>query len=332
MKSFLKKIFGFLILPIIIIIFLIIGYFVFDPLKVLYWHDSYSHTHANRDYYTIETFNKRYPKEKYNSFIFGSSRTLAFRPSTWIKYLEDDSKPFMMDGYAENIYGIYHKIKYLDSLNIDIKNALIILDVDATLVNVEPIKGFLYTKHPLVSGKSKWGFQREQFEAYCNINLILRYYLYKFGNVKNNFVYKYIGNIRASVDSISNELRREDLEKEIKENVNFFDRPVFYPRPDSVRIVRGQIDNTRYNMLKDIADIFKKHGTNYKIIIGPDYDQKKYDEEDQDKLRTIFGNSNIFNFSGKNKFTESKYNYYENSHYRPLVGDSIMKYIYSRYN
>jgi len=30
-----------------------------------------------------------------------------------------------------------------------------------------------------------------------------------------------------------------------------------------------------------------------------------------------------------NEFTMNKKNYYETSHYRPLVGDSIMHYIYT---
>ncbi len=331
MKSFLKTILRFLLLPIVIFIFAVVGYFIFDPFKALYSYDSYTHSHANRDYYGLENFKKRYPQQKYNSFIFGSSRTLAYRASSWVKHLDQDSHPYMMDGYGENIYGIYHKILYLDSLNVEIKNALIILDTDATLMNDEPLKNlFLFTKHPEISKKSMWSFQLENFEAYLNPNMVLRYYLYRFGGMKNEFIYTYLGNIRASVDSISNELRREDLEKQIKTDPNFFNRPVFYERIKGEVVVNKQITPHINEMLVDIAHVFEKQHTNYKIIIGPDYEMKKYAENDRLTLEKIFGKDHIYDFSGKNSFTELKTNYYENSHYRPMIGDSIMNYIYKK--
>lgn len=333
MKPFLKRVLRFLLLPIIVIVLLIVGYFIFDPLRVLYPHDTYTHTHANRDFYSIETFNKRYPQQKYNSFIFGSSRTLGYSPTSWKKYLGEGSTPFMLDGYGDNIYGIYHKIKYLDSLNVDIQNTLVILDADATFANTKPLKGFLYTKHPLISGESMLSFQLEQFMAYFNLNMALRYYVYRLGGVKNDFVYSYLNNMRASVDSISNELRLTVFDKQIEENPEkFFSRRVFYERPEKPVINGCQIKDEQYRMLTEIIGIFRKHDTDYKIIIGPDYDQRKYCEEDMNILYKLFGKDNVYDFSGKNEITESKFNYYENSHYRPHVGDSIMKYIYNKHN
>jgi hypothetical protein len=41
-----------------------------------------------------------------------------------------------------------------------------------------------------------------------------------------------------------------------------------------------------------------------------------------------FGSSNVYNFSGKNEFTTDLSNYYESSHYRPLLADKILKEIY----
>jgi hypothetical protein len=44
-------------------------------------------------------------------------------------------------------------------------------------------------------------------------------------------------------------------------------------------------------------------------------------------LKGLFG-ENLYDFSGKNAFTEDKYNFYESSHYRKKVGDGIMAIIY----
>jgi hypothetical protein len=45
-------------------------------------------------------------------------------------------------------------------------------------------------------------------------------------------------------------------------------------------------------------------------------------------LTNLFGKENVYDFSGINEYTESIYNYYENSHYRPYVADEIMKKLY----
>lgn len=58
------------------------------------------------------------------------------------------------------------------------------------------------------------------------------------------------------------------------------------------------------------------------------YDQLKINEEDLEYLKTLFGDVNVFDFSGINKFTNDYKNYYEASHYRPHVTKEIMEKIY----
>jgi hypothetical protein len=59
------------------------------------------------------------------------------------------------------------------------------------------------------------------------------------------------------------------------------------------------------------------------------YDQLRIDKTDLNYLEQLFGKSNVFDFSGKNIFTENIGNYYEDSHYRPHVAQKIMEYIYA---
>lgn len=330
MKAFLKTILKFLIFPIVVFLFVIAGYFIFDPFKVLYPYDTYTHTHSDRDYYSIEMLNKNYPKYKYDSFIFGSSRTLAFRASSWKNHLPKETNAYMLDGFGDNIYGIYHKIKYLDSLNIEIKNALIILDVDETFIRDYPRDDFFfYLKHPAIDGSSWFKFYETHFLAYLNPNVIASYYANRLLGLKNKFIYEYIGNIRASVDPVTNELRRDDLEELIKTNNHYYDNKIFYDRADTVIYRDKQINDKQKEWLLAIKTIFDKDNTDYKVIIGPMYTQSKFSDADLELLDTIFGKNRVYDFSGVNEFTKYKQNYYETSHYRPLVGDSIMNYIYT---
>jgi hypothetical protein len=146
MKQFLKRLIYFALIGSIPIISFLILYFYYDPFKVLRNYDDYSNQFIapNRDYVSTTMFIKNYKKYNYNSFIFGSSRTIAFRPNSWRKYLGDNSIPFMFDASNESIYGIYTKLKYLDSINVKLKNVLIILDRDASFLNLKNHEGHLF--------------------------------------------------------------------------------------------------------------------------------------------------------------------------------------------
>ena len=81
-------------------------------------------------------------------------------------------------------------------------------------------------------------------------------------------------------------------------------------------------------ILSPCGYIFNKHNTKYKIVISPVYDQVPMEEEQLEVLEQIFGKQNIYNFSGKNKFTDSIHNFYETSHYKPNVANEIMNILY----
>ena len=102
----------------------------------------------------------------------------------------------------------------------------------------------------------------------------------------------------------------------------------FYYRDSIQKYSPKVIGESQYRMLKEISEIFKKHKTKYKIIISPLYDQLKFNKSDVRILQMLFGDENVFDFSGINFITNDYHNYYENSHYRPHVADYIMKVIY----
>jgi hypothetical protein len=83
-------------------------------------------------------------------------------------------------------------------------------------------------------------------------------------------------------------------------------------------------------MLSNIKSIANKHHTQLKVVISPLYDQKKLNTDDLKFLQQVFGNSNVFDFSGINSITNDYRNYYENSHYRPSVTKEILKVVYAK--
>ena len=333
MKSFLTKILRFLSIGLIPLSIVFAAYLYFDPFKVIKEYDDYSYSSfaLNRDYVSTTVLAKNLKKHNYNSFIFGSSRTLAFQASSWSKYLSKNDSPYIFDASSESLWGIYTKLKYLDSLNEKVDNVLIILCRDVSFNTKGNSKGHLFIKHPLTSNENNLAFQSEFFKSFLSVSFLKNFIWYKISGTYNPSMAGYVENRKITYDVITNQVNIIDQEDEItKYPKEYYQKrsALFYERKGEQVDSVDRIKKEHLVMLKEIAHILKKHNTNYKVVISPLYEQIKFSKGDQQVLENIFAN-NIYDFSGKNTFTESYENFYENSHYRPVVGDSILRMIYS---
>ncbi|MDB5271721.1 MAG: hypothetical protein JWO58_88 [Chitinophagaceae bacterium] len=318
-------------------LFVVLSYFVFDPFKVLYCYDNLYKDYfvsINRDYASSQLFLQNYERQHYNSFIFGSSRTMAFRTVDWTKHLDTSAHPFVFDASSERLTGIWSKIKFLDKKNIEIKNALIIVCGTPTFSKNQHTGGHLFVRHPLAAEEEFFlAFQYTFFSAYLRNYFFIRYLDYKFFRKKRDYMYKNMEFINVQVDSISNDLYRTDSDRQLMTNPAGYYREkdsVLYERSTALTYLGVQIDESKKVMLTDIKNIFDKKGTNYQIVISPLYDQKKLNPQDLKTLVTIFGREHVYDFSGVNDITKDKFNYYETSHYLPSIGKRIMDSIYSK--
>lgn len=331
MKSFLKSVFRFLIIPIIVFLLLVMGYIVYDPFQVIHSYNKYTSLQVNRSYISTEVFLKNYKKEHYNSFIFGSSRVFGYNVDSWKKHLDADAKVYSFDSYGEKIGAVYNKLRFLDSLNVDIKNVLLCFDVDFTFNYNENEPKFLYMEHPLLSGKGWCDFHETHFLAYFNPSFIASFYGNKILGINNNYVRQHYFLVESTFDPITNRPFRSDLEDRIKSEPDYYDSPIFYTVKDTLIVSPFfQVDKQHEKTLHKIKQILLKHKTNYKVVINPLYTQVRFNPKDMEIIQDVFGSDHVYNFAGRNKFTVSKYNYYEESHFRPLVGDSIMNIIYRK--
>jgi hypothetical protein len=332
MRTFIKRVLYFFLIGLIGISIPLASYIYMDPFKVLYEYKDYSYPDVipNRDYISTEMFNKNFHKYRYNSFIFGSSRTLAFKPESWKKFLKKSDSPFMFDASAESIYGIYKKIKYLDSLKVQINNALIILCRDASFINSGNQEGHLFVKHPATSGGSKLNFHKIFLNAYLDPHFLYNFYVFKFSHKYKTTMKGYIEFRKITYDTITNKICIIDQEKELALSpAQYYNKRanIFYPRIKERNDSIQRITLKQVFMLKEIIRIFKKNNTNYKVILSPLYEQIKFNKADFTILKDVFGEY-LYDFTGNNRFTESKTNYYESSHYNTEVGDSILSIIY----
>ena len=154
-------------------------------------------------------------------------------------------------------------------------------------------------------------------------------------HIKDYMTKNYIFDERPFVyDAKTNEIRFEHYEKMIDQNPDEYynaERMAgFWERRTTHYTFPPVIFDKQKLLLNEINKIFQKHNTHVKIIINPLYDQRELNKKDLEVLIDIFGRDVVFDFSGKNDLTAPVQNYYEQSHYRPHVADSVMARIYRR--
>jgi hypothetical protein len=323
---------GILAAPLII---LLVSYVCLDPFKVLRKYDSYlesggeAHVALNAGYVSVETFLRNYPKIKYDSIIFGNSRSRFYPVADWKKYITA-TECFHFDAAGESLYGIYKKFEFLQKNNIQLKNVLIIMD-SFLLEQVVDNERYLNKQHPLLSSESPFSFQLRFLKTYLNAKFLVPYLDLKIRGKMRPYMTEVLSDTSFLYNAITNEVTYDAFEKMIERNRDdyYLPRKNMFPPQDSVeKYSKAVIGDKQKEQLLYIKDQLDKNKTSYRIVISPLYYQKKINAKDLKILNEIFGKDYVFDFSGKNEITSTIYNYYESSHYRPHVSKWILRRIY----
>ncbi|APD05846.1 hypothetical protein UJ101_00294 [Flavobacteriaceae bacterium UJ101] len=328
LELFIKKVLIFMS-PILLFIGL---YIFFDPYKIIYDYGDITNIEdaylgVNRDYVTHEKFKLNKELFPYNSFIFGSSRTMAVKTNSWEKFLPEDAIAFSYNTNGESIYGMYAKIKYLYDNDYPIKNALILLDTDHTFKNPD-----LELFHYDYSKYSWLNFQVKMFMGYSK-KAWVPYLSYVLLGVDKELMENYLTFENDNKTSPKgNDISNERVKKMISnDSIAYYkkleDRKEFDLTHEREHL-KIKITKEMEAMLREIKSIFDHKKTNYKIVINPLYNKNKFNDQDIKVLEDIFGKSSIYDFSGENDITTDLRNYYESSHFKPSVGERMLKEVY----
>ena len=328
MKRFIKKL-TFYLIPLMLLFGLIV---VTDPYKILYEYEDYSYKHftVNRHYVSTQYFLDNYQKNQYNAFIFGNSRTLAFQTKDWKDYLPSQALPYHFDASGESVYGMMKKVSLVDSLSEQLEQVIIVLD---RLIFLEPDERNhpLFQLHPALNGTSWVKFYQVFLLSIFERNFIPYYIDY----IADGLITKILGKIPKEVvyTSVSNDVIMATWEEELATS-----EEAFFAKYEAYFIERPEIETTSEVIITEkhklyltqIQDILQGREANYKVIIGPDYRQVKFNPADLKFLTNLFGVENLYDFSGKNEYTIDVRNFYDGSHYRPFIAKDILKQVYGK--
>jgi hypothetical protein len=312
--------------------FFLIGLYVWcDPFKVIFHYDVYlsEAVMLNRGFVSTEVFLKNNHDHNFNSFIFGSSRSIAYTCKEWNKYLPGDCSVYSYGNWNESIEGILRKVQFIDSVGNKMKNAIIVIDTDNTF---RKLKSTLNYDHYLISGKSFGQFHLIYFSNWVrSFRAILESVDYKLFKTKRSYMTDFVGMKISDIDPVNNDWFTNTEDEILRDSTAYYAQALnkFYLRTKIEAESEIQISPKDSILMQKINSIFKKQLTNVNIIIGPLYNQIKFNKKDLKVLQYIFGEKNVYDFSGINDITNSMYNYLDDaSHYRNRTGDRILKIIY----
>lgn len=331
MRLFIRRLLLFLLIPVLL---LAVIYLITDPYKTIRPFSLEYFDDKNRDYLSSELFLMNYPEQKYDSYVFASSRGCGINTYHWAKYLPEGSKPFLFQSWGETLVGIDQKVSYIDNHNYSLNNALVLLDVpdvfDKKQVKTEAIS----IKDPRISGQPRWIHQ-----------IILFYDFIQKPSQWIQAIRRWIESPSPNVgfDPITNDWSRDNCTRDLSSppakdslnNISSIAKAVFLKQisdaPDTSLVSPPLMNEDCMIALKHIKAIFEKRNTSYKIVIAPGYyaTSSAISPTDLAILKDIFGPENVFDYSGKNELTSDYNNFSDPGHFGLFVGWHMIEDIYA---
>ncbi len=301
------------------IISVIIGVIVFvDVFNVFHYNDiRFTDAEPNKNYVKTKYVIKN--PDKFNAFIFGSSR-VGNIPSVGLPRYNHSNEKL---SWYNMTYSMGVPAEHLETIKTFIKNNVkikyIVIGVDNISASTNP-------------------------NIHKNELLRKPYQLMEIDPV--NFYWSYIWNM-ADIDSIKHilpQVLRNYINKDIKAK-NLFYKFGVSPGNEDMNIP-NKVDEKKFELnpvspytyknvmsdLKEIVEICRDKGIELIIFTSPIYERGYLTSVKHGQyllfLRDLAQIYPYYNFSGLNRFTKDKRYYFDWSHYRPYVGREIEKSIW----
>jgi hypothetical protein len=256
-------------------------------------------------------------KDKYDSFLFGSSRALQI-----------DTKK-MTDGawynmaYSEGLPNEFlDTLKFMLREGVRIRNVMIALDEFSFVIDPgKHTNDLMRQAHYRVSGKRPASFYSEYFvkikRFIPSIREYLRYnYTEEGRNRAKRTLYDFYDSGRVICTTCDDEIE-QDIEKHRHDPR--FEKPIRY--------YGDNLANTLAS-LREIVALARERNFRLTLFIDP-VQRTTYLGADQALLlafkQDLAGISDYYDFSGLNTITTDNYYYHETSHFRHLVGDMMLR-------
>ena len=297
---------------------LCIMFFLSIPVSINYFLNPYGVFFKYKNFNVSTPINERYIKtsyilnnpKKYDSFIFGSSRVGVLEGEKLSKI----GKFYNMTFAGALPIEILDILKTFEEKNIKIKN--IILGID----------DFDFLTEPKLNEKILYKISYEKLQK--NKGLFFKYYLLK--NPFNEVNKLYVSNKEKTYYDILNTGKWEKsyadvkIENDIESHKKNLSKIEIYPS-NTIRIKETILE------IESIIKLCERNNIKLMVVYLPRYvnsyiANRKVIEESKIELQKKTG---YWDFVQLDKYTNNEYYWYEESHYRPVLGRMILKRIFN---
>jgi hypothetical protein len=268
---------------------------------------------------------------QHDGFIFGSSRSKAFKAYDWLQFDNGPDNPFHLGVNDESLFGIKCKLEFLEKAGIN--NPKVLIPLDHRILSLDRD----HTRHVF---REYWRFTGETQEQYFQYFLIAfvrpdflwQYFAYHYGDLDTERGGDFFWDPGFCYNTEHGDIDYCRMDSMIiADSTNYYEqysKDVFYNRAYAENYKpKRVISETGKELLEDMASSLQNMGASYKIVITPNYDQVTLHQDDLSLLKEIFGDS-ISDFSGISDVTANVGHYYEERHFKPYIARQIMKSLY----
>lgn len=270
----------------------------------------------------------------YNAFIFGASVSCVYDADIWARLADPTGHalPYHMDSAMESLISMSRKIDYLDRTGHNIDHALIVLD--PFIIAADPNDGPAYIDPPQLH--ESW------------LETLKYHYIFLRASTNADFLKSWIpasisgrrivyGRCPIFRDTISvYDPTSNQVTMPLLDSIIAADPKALYAIHTLPSVPRTPVETPvsiigeRLRALLRIADIFRRHHTDCRIIIAPNRYQATLNATDLRTLQTIFGVHAVHDFSSTLvKALAEDTLLYDRSHYRPVFATRLMRMVYS---
>jgi hypothetical protein len=285
---------------------------VIDPYHIFRTPFFKQQTQANDRYSKIEFLRTR--KERYNSYIMGSSRMLHTRPEIIVKYLPGAKFYNLATTLATPYEHLLH-LKYFIKNGYPVRTLYIGLDIDFSFsAKIYKEKDLLLKLHPEVLNRSLVGYYWSYLSVFPKKDMRRK--------LKANF------NRKANAIQISEKDGAWTFGEEAEKAKVFFEDPANY---DTLTF-KNQVEDENLEGLRELVAMCRQHEINLMLFITPHHKffMDRFVVEDYlTFLRKLSDITLFWDFSGYNSVTTNNRNYLDHSHYKSSVSRMIAARIFN---
>lgn len=294
--------------------------YIIDPFNIFHTKFLKKQFQINERFTKIEYLDKH--KNEFNGYLLGSSRIGSTLPQDIEQYLPH-SHFYNMTLSSASIYDYLVVLHYFINHHYPIKTLYLQLDIDHMSFYGNDDANYFSQFHPYTKNESLLLFYLKYLVAFSPLNLK--------GKIMQNIQPNHLSDYNITSGIWSNAYKEEAISKDCKAYID----TISAFNVDYRSVLTYTTKKQSMHDLQEIVNLSKQHNITLYLFTTPQNHNLMNTFHINDYfayLKDIAKITDFYDFSGYNSITTNNCNYYDISHYRPMIGRLIAARIFKNPN